>query len=80
MSMPVILVLVIVALVTVVAIAAVISQLLARLRRLATDLREIETDVLPRVERLQHGADVTSRELERLGQALDDLAEQRAER
>lgn len=80
MSVPVIIVLAVVAMVTLVAIAAVVSQLLARLQRLARDLEEIEQTVMPRVARLQQDADITGRELERLGQALGELSEQRATR
>jgi predicted PurR-regulated permease PerM len=79
-SVPVIVVLAVVAMVSLVAIAAVVSQLLARLQRLARDLKEIEQTVMPTVARLQRDADVTGRELERLGQAVDELSEQRASR
>jgi hypothetical protein len=79
-SVPVILVLALVGMVTLVAVGAVVLQLLGRLRRLAGDLQEIERTVLPQVERLRRDTDVTGRELERLGQALDELTEQRATR
>jgi hypothetical protein len=79
-SVPVILVLALVGMVTLVAVGAVVLQLLGRLRRLASDLQEIERTVLPQVERLRRDTDVTGRELERLGQALDELTEQRATR
>jgi methyl-accepting chemotaxis protein len=69
---PVIIVLAIVAMVSFVAIAAVVSQLIARLRRLKHDLVDIEKNVMPMLEQLQRDAEVTGRELERLGQALDD--------
>lgn len=78
MSVPVVIVLAIVAMVSLVAIAAVVSQLLARLRRLAADLRDIEEDLVPRLARLQAGTDVASREMDRLGRALDELSEHRS--
>ena len=77
MSVPVVVVLAIVAMVSLVAIAAVVSQLLARLQRLATDLREIEQDLMPRITRVQQGTEVANREMERIGRALDELSEQR---
>ncbi len=80
MSVPVLVVLAVVGMVTLVAVAAVVSQLLARIQRLARDLKEIEQELLPQVERLRNDTDVTGRELERIGQALDDLSEQRAAR
>jgi type II secretory pathway component PulJ len=65
-SVPVVLVLAIVGMVSLVAVAAVVSQLLARVKRLAADLQEIERDLMPRVDRLREGTDVTGREMERL--------------
>ena len=80
MSLPVVLVLALVAMVSLVAVAAVVTQLLARLRRLTRELQDIERSVMPQVEKLQRDTDVTGRELERIGQALDELGEQRGAR
>jgi type II secretory pathway component PulJ len=76
-SVPVVLVLALVGMVSLVAVAAVVSQLLARVRRLAADLQEIERDLMPRVDRLREGTDVTGREMERLSRAVDELSERR---
>jgi ABC-type transporter Mla subunit MlaD len=76
---PVIIVLAIVAMTCLVAIFAVVSQLVARLGRLKRDLQEIERDVMPVLDRLQRDAAVTTRELERLGDALDRSSGEMAE-
>lgn len=75
MATPVIIVLAIVAMVSFVAIAAVVSQLIARLGRLKHDLVDIEKNLMPMLDQLQRDAEVTGRELERLGQALDDSSD-----
>jgi predicted PurR-regulated permease PerM len=79
-STPVLLVLGVVALVSLAAIAAVVSLLLSRLQRLARDVKEIEREVMPALDRLQADADVTGRELDRVSRSLDELSEQRASR
>lgn len=79
MSVPVVVVLAIVAMVSLVAIVAVIFQLISRLQRLARDLREIETDLMPRLAQVQQGTEVSSREMERIGRALDELGERRTD-
>ena len=77
MSVPVVIVLTIVGMVSLVAVAAVVSQLLARVKRLAADLQEIERELMPRVDRLREGTDVTGLEMERLTRAVDELSERR---
>jgi methyl-accepting chemotaxis protein len=77
-SVPVIVVLAVVAMVCLVAVAAVVSQLVARVRRLATDLKEIEEDLVPRLDRLRQDTEVTSREMERLGRSVEEIGEQRS--
>jgi predicted PurR-regulated permease PerM len=79
-SVPVFVVLAVVGMVSLVAVAAVVSQLVARLRRLAADLKEIEQDLVPRLDRLQQGTEVTSREMERIGRSVEEVGEQRARR
>ena len=76
MATPVIIVLAIVAMVSFVAIAAVVSQLVARLGRLKRDLVDIEQNLMPAIDRLQRDAEITGRELERLGEALDRSGDQ----
>lgn len=78
MSVPVVVVLAIVGMLSLVGVVSVVSQLLARVRRLAADLQQIERDLMPRVEQLREGTDVTGREMERLTRAVDELSERRS--
>lgn len=78
MSVPVVVVLAVVGMVSLVGVVSVVSQLLVRVRRLAADLQQIERDLMPRVEQLREGTDVTGREMERLSRAVDELSERRS--
>ena len=75
MATPVVVVLALVALTSLAAVVAVTSLLLARLRRLAGDMRHVEQELMPTIERLQRNTDIAGREMERVSRSLDDLGE-----
>lgn len=80
MPVPVVLAIVAAAVFTVVALVVTIVQLVKRLVVLKGDLDRLVADLGPHLSQLQHDGEVTTAELERVGDQLDELGRQRAGR
>lgn len=77
MATPTIVVLVCVAVATVLALVALVVVVVRHLASLAADVGELEQRLGPSLEQLRSDADLTSREVARVSEALDELARSR---
>lgn len=62
-----------VTLITVLAVAATVALVAQHVRRLVTNLRSLQDDVAPELERLRTTAQVTRTELERVQEGREEL-------
>jgi hypothetical protein len=73
---PTVVVLVVVALATIGTLVALVLLLVRRVTAVAADVQELQRRVGPTLERLRQDVEVTSRELDRVGRALDRAEEE----
>ncbi|GGI04691.1 hypothetical protein [Egicoccus halophilus] len=78
MPVPVVAVVVGVLLATLVALVVLVVVLVRRLARMAGDVRELERRLAPALAQLQRDAEVTSVELERVGDAFSRVGRDRS--
>jgi predicted PurR-regulated permease PerM len=74
---PAIIVVVSIAVLTIFALGLTLVYLLTHLRRLTSNLRQMQTTLQPTLQSLARDTEVTRRELERVSQAAAQLQEER---